>query len=76
MKKRRHTKLIHEGDYVAKVNLELMDATKAGFPTCHLMMQRSLTTCGTPFVKEISKRATRLANIYTLKPVTASTRAR
>ncbi len=35
MKKRRRTKLIHEGDYVAKVDVELMDADEGGFPTCH-----------------------------------------
>ena len=32
MKKRRHTKLIHEGDYVAKVDVELTDADEGWFP--------------------------------------------
>ena len=76
MKKRRHTKLIHEGDYVAKVDVELTDADEGWFPYLSLDDAKKLDDVREALRKGDLKRATRLAHIYTLKPVTASTRAK
>jgi hypothetical protein len=76
MKKRRHTKLIHEGDYVAKVDVELMDADEGWSPYLSLDDAKKLDDVREALRKGDLKRATRLALIYTLKPVTASTHAR
>jgi len=76
MKKRRHTKLIYEGDYVAKVDVELTDADEGWFPYLSLDDAKKLDDVRDALRKGDLKRATRLANIYTLKPVTASTRAK
>jgi hypothetical protein len=76
MKKKRHTKLIHEGDYVAKVDVELIDADEGWFPYLSLDDARKLDDVREALRKGDLKRATRLARIYTLKPVAASTPAR
>jgi hypothetical protein len=76
MKKKRHTKLIHEGEYVAKVDVELIDADEGWFPYLSLDDARKLDDVREALRKGDLKRATRLARIYTLKPVAASTPAR
>jgi len=76
MKKRRHTKLIHEGDYVAKVDVELMDAGEGWFPYLSLDDAKKLDDVREALRKGDLKRATRLARIFTLKPVAASSPAR
>ncbi len=76
MKKRRHVKLIQEGDYVAKVDVELMDADGGWFSYLSLDDAKKLDDVREALRKGDPKRATRLAHIYTLKPVTASTDAR
>jgi hypothetical protein len=76
MRKRRHTKLIHEGDYVAKVDVELIDADEGWFPYLSLDDAKKLDDVREALRKGDLKRATRLARIYTLKPVAASTPAR
>ena len=75
MKKRRHTKLIHEGDYVAKVNVELMDADEGWFPYLSLDDAKKLDDLREALRKGDLGKATRLARIYTLKPVAASPQA-
>ena len=76
MKKRRHTKLIHEGDYVAKVDVELMDADEGWSPYLSLDDAKKLDDVREALRKGDLKKATRLARIYTLKPVAASPPAR
>jgi hypothetical protein len=76
MKKKRHTKLIHEGDYVAKVDVELIDADEGWFPYLSLDDARKLDDVREALRKGDLKRATRLARIYTLKPMAASPPAR
>jgi len=76
MKKKRHTKLIHEGEYVAKVDVELMDADEGWFPYLSLDDARKLDDVREALRKGDLKRATRLARIYTLRPVAASSPAR
>ena len=76
MKKKRHTKLIHEGDYVAKVDVELMDADEGWFPYLSLDDAKKLDDVREALRKGDLKRASRLARIYTLKPVAASPPAR
>ena len=76
MKKKRHTKLIHEGEYVAKVDVELMDADEGWFPYLSLDDARKLDDVREALRKGDLKRASLLARIYTLKPVASSLPAR
>ena len=76
MRKRHHTKLIYEGDYVAKVDIELIDADQGWSPYLSLDDAKKLDNLREALREGDLKRATRLARVYTLKPVTASTRAR
>ncbi len=75
MKTRRHTKLIHEGDYVAKVDVELIDAEEGWFPYLSLDDARKLDEVREALRKGDLKKATRLARIYTLEPVATSPQA-
>ena len=76
MKKKRHTKLIHEGEYVAKVDVELIDADEGWFPYLSIDDAKKLDDVREALRKGDLKKATRLAHIYTLKPVAASPPAR
>jgi len=76
MRKRQHTKLIHEGDYVAKVDVELIDADEGWSPYLSLDDAKKLDQVRESLRKGDMKTATRLARVYTLKPVAASTPAR
>jgi hypothetical protein len=76
MRKRQHTKLIHEGDYVAKVDVELIDADEGWSPYLSLDDAKKLDHVREALRKGGMKTATRLARVYTLKPVAASTPAR
>ena len=76
MNKRKHTKLIHEGEYVAKVDVELIDPDSGWSPYLSLEDAQKLDDVREALRKGDLKAANRLARIYTLKPVAASTRAR
>ncbi len=76
MKKRKHTKMIHEGEYVAKVEVELIDTDSGWSPYLPLEDAQKLDDVREALRKGDLKAASRLARIYTLKPVdsTASVR--
>ena len=69
MKKREHTKLIHEGDYLAKVNVELIDAEEGWSPYLSLDDAKKLDDVREALRRGDLKAASRLARVYTLTPV-------
>ena len=69
VKKREHTKLIHEGDYVAKVNVELIDAEEGWSPYLSLDDAKKLDDVREALRRGDLKAASRLARVYTLTPV-------
>jgi hypothetical protein len=75
MRKRHHTKLIHEGDYVAKVDVELIDTDEGWSPYLLLDDAKKLDDVRDALRRGDLKTATRLARVYILKPVAASTPA-
>jgi hypothetical protein len=69
VKKREHTKLVHEGDYVAKVNVELIDAEEGWSPYLSLDDAKKLDDVREALRRGDLKAASRLARVYTLTPV-------
>jgi len=67
--KRLHTKLIHEGDYVAKVDVELIDGDEGWSPYLSLDDAKKLDDVREALRRGDVKSASRLARIYTLTPV-------
>jgi hypothetical protein len=76
MKKRKHTKLVHEGEYVAKVDVELIDTDSGWSPYLLLEDAQKLDDVREALRKGNLKAASRLARIYTLKPVDSTASAR
>ena len=76
MKKRKHTKLIHEGEYVAKVDVELIDTDSGWSPYLLLEDAQKLDDVREALRKGDLKLASRLARIYTLKPVDSTASAK
>lgn len=76
MKKRKHTKLIYEGEYVAKVDVELIDTNSGWSPYLLLEDAQKLDDVREALRKGNLKAASRLARIYTLKPVDSTAFAR
>ena len=75
MKKRKHTKLIHEGEYVAKVDVELIEADSGWSPYLSLKDAQKLDEVREALRKGDLETADRMARIYTLKPVSATASA-
>jgi hypothetical protein len=69
MKKRSDTKLIHEGDYVAKVKVELIEADDGWSPYLSLGDAQKLDDVREALRRGDLKTASRLARVYTLTPV-------
>jgi len=76
MKKRKHTKLIYEGEYVAKVDVELIDTDSGWSPYLLLEDAQKLDDVREALRKGNLKAASRLARIYTLEPVDSTAFAR
>jgi len=76
MKKRKHTKMIHEGEYVAKIDVELVDTDSGWSPYLSLEDVQKLDDLREALRKGDLKAASRLARIYTLKPVDSTASAR
>jgi hypothetical protein len=76
MKKRKRTKLIHEGEYVAKVDVELIDTDSGWSPYLLLEDAQKFDDVREALRKRDLKAASRLARIYTLKPVDFTVSAR
>lgn len=69
MRTRRHTKLINEGDYVAKIVVELIYTDEGWSPYLSLDDAQKLDEVREALRRGDLKAATRLARIYTLEPV-------
>jgi hypothetical protein len=69
MKKRHHTKLIHEGQYVAKVDIELIDTDEGWSPYLSLDDALKLDDVRDALRRGDVKAAAQLADLYTLTPV-------
>ena len=69
MKKRHYTKLVHEGQYVAKVDIELIDTDEGWSPYLSLDDAQKLDDVRDALRRGDVKAAGRLANVFTLSPV-------
>jgi hypothetical protein len=72
MKKRRQTKLIHEGKYAAEVDVELVDNDNGWSPYLSVEDARKLDDVRKALRSNNVKRASQLARIYQLTPVSIS----
>ncbi len=68
--------MIHEGEYVAKVEVELIDTDSGWSPYLPLEDAQKLDDVREALRKGDLKAASRLARIYTLKPVDSTASAR
>jgi len=71
MTKRKHTKLIHEGKYVAEVDIELIEADEAWSPYISLDDAYKLDSVREALRKNNIKAATKYARVFELLPVSA-----
>jgi hypothetical protein len=71
MRKRRHTKLVHEGQYVAEVEVELMETDEGWSPYLSLDDAYKLDDVRNALRRGDLKSATRLARVFSLTPVSA-----
>ena len=69
MKKRRHTKLVHEGQYVAEVDIELLDTDEGWSPYLSLDDALKVDDVRDALRREDIRAASRLARVYSLTPV-------
>jgi len=69
MKKRKHTKLVHEGKYVAEVDIDLIDTPEGWSPYLTLEDAYKLDDVREALREGDLVKASRLARIYTLTPV-------
>jgi hypothetical protein len=69
MSKRHYKKLIHEGQYVAEVDIELIDADEGWSPYLSLDDAQKLDDVRNALRRGDLKAASRRARVYTLKPV-------
>jgi hypothetical protein len=69
MRRRRQTKLIHEGGYVAEVDIDLIDADEGWSPYLSLEDAQKLDDVREALRREDLKTASRLARVYSLTPV-------
>ena len=73
MKKRKHTKLVHEGNYVAEVEIELIDTGEGWSPYLSIEDAEKLDNVREALRKEDIPKASKLARVYRLTPVTHQT---
>jgi hypothetical protein len=69
MKKRSHAKLVHEGQYVAEVKIELIDTDEGWSPYLSLEDAQKLDDVRDALRRGDVKSASYLARVYTLTPV-------
>lgn len=69
MRKRHHTKLVHEADYVAELDLEPIDTDEGWSPYLSLDDVQKLDDVREALRKGDLKIASRLACVFTLTPV-------
>ena len=69
MKKRKHVKLVHEGSYVAEVDIELIDSGEGWSPYLSLEDAEKLDGVREALRKKNISTASKLARVYRLTPV-------
>jgi hypothetical protein len=69
MKRKRHTKLVHEGTYVAQVDVELIYTDEGWSPYLCVEDAYRLDDVREALRQGDLKAATRLARVFTLTPV-------
>ena len=69
MNTRRHTKLVHEGNYVAEVDVELVDSATGCSPYLAVDDAYKLDDVREALRRGDIKVATSLARVFTLTPV-------
>jgi len=69
---RKHTKLIHEGDYVAEVDVELLDSDHGWGPCLSLDEAYKLDRVRTALRKHDFAAAVAIARVYRLTPIQAA----
>jgi len=69
MRKRSHTKLVHEGQYVAEVDVELVDTDEGWSPYLSLEDAYKLDDVREALRRGDVKSAARLARVFSLTPV-------
>jgi len=71
MKKKQHLKLVHEGEYVAEVEIELIDTGEGWSPYISIEDAQTLDEVRLALRKGDIAAANRNARVYMLTPVTA-----
>jgi hypothetical protein len=69
METRHHQKLVHEGAYVAEVDVELIEADQAWSPYLTLEDAYKLDDVRAALKGRDIRKASRLARVFTLTPV-------
>lgn len=69
MKKRQHTKFVHEGQYVAEVDVELINMDQGWSPCLSLDDAYKLDDVRDALRRGEIKNAAQFARIFTLTPV-------
>ncbi|MCL0056820.1 hypothetical protein M1N50_00655 [Dehalococcoidia bacterium] len=69
MKKRKQIKYIHEGEYVAEVDVELMDAVDEWAPYLSLQDAYKLDDVREALRRGDLKAASKKARVFTLQPI-------
>lgn len=69
MRKKHHTKLVHEGNYVAEVGVELIESEGGWSPYLSLKDAQKLDDVRKSLQKGEIKRAAQLSKVFTLTPV-------
>ena len=69
MTRRRHTKLVHEGQYAAEVEVELTDSDEGWSPYLSLEDAQKLDEVRKSIRRGDLKKAGQLARIFKLTPV-------
>jgi len=70
MKKRHHTKLVHEGKYVAEVDVELLETDDEWSPYLSMDDANKLDEVREALRRGDLKAAARLGRVFALTPVT------
>ncbi len=69
MKKKHHSKLVHEGQYVAEVEVELLETDEGWSPYLSLEDAYKLDDVRGALRRGDIKRAAQIARVFTLTPV-------
>ena len=73
MRKRKHKKLVHEGQYVAEVEIELIDTEEGWSPYLSLDDALKLDDVRDALRRGDLRTADRLARVFTLTPIAPGT---